>query len=652
MARCNTLMQRICAAVVVSFALAGMARAGEPAAPKPMAETLPDGTIMFAQITPWSDWSRDFSKTSLARIFSEPEVKTFLAGPFAQISQLIKRVTETNQPEKKADPAPAADPNTSNAISYSLDMLGTIAPGPHGIAVRFSEEDARAKRPPAVAVILGINEEKNVETYKNLVSSALKTALENWKIDAIQVVDDHPEAKTVSVRLSSKGEQPTIICVTLFHGRLILANELLLAKQIVAGLEGKLEKKLSDTEAYKRCELAGDEHLTAYMDIASLRTALGALEKVAGNPPDQLDDFFVLSGLNKSIAVAWSLKMRDKTFESRTAIFSQGEREGIMGMLSETPLSADTLKLSPKASPLAAGFNIRPDRVMKFVRDAVLAVQGKQGLDNLNKIEETMNKELGRDLKRDVEAAFGTEFILTSLAGLENVSEASAVAAGLSVKDAAKADEVLDAVLKRYAGMTDAKGVAANLYKILEHDGKKIRYLEMQKIGGVIPVTPAFVITDNRLIVAFDVVTLKRAMKQVKDGPSLSDSDAFKAALAQTGDKMGPMFSYIDWAFFYKSAYNFSTGWVRLIAPTDVLKQFGVDMNLLPPTETVAQHLFPGLSVAQVKPNGIVLTSRSPLPSFEVLSPPVAAATAVFAAFRPLLAPVKVTPPAPAPANR
>jgi hypothetical protein len=62
-----------------------------------------------------------------------------------------------------------------------------------------------------------------------------------------------------------------------------------------------------------------------------------------------------------------------------------------------------------------------------------------------------------------------------------------------------------------------------------------------------------------------------------------------------------------------------------------------VDMNLLPETATVSQHLFPGLSVAQITPTGIVLTSRSPLPSFEVLSPPVAAVSAVFNTFKPFL---------------
>jgi hypothetical protein len=626
------------AALVLGFAMAGVARAED--ASKPVAEILPDGTIMFVQITPWADWSRDFSKTALAKVFSEPEVKKFMAGPFSQISQIIKRLTESKQPDDR-NPPPPPEPGAANAISHALDTLASVTPGPHALAVRFSEDDARAKRPPAVAVIVGVSGEKNIEGYTALISTALKTALDNWKIDAIKVVDDLPGAKAVTVRISDKGDHPSLLCVTLFRGRLIVSNEMELARQIISGVEGKLAKKLADSDAYKRCELAGDEHLTAYLDIAGLRSAMGVLEKVAGNPPEQTDDFFVLSGLNKSIAVAWSLKMNDKSFESRTAIFFQGDREGIMGMLDEKPLSAATLKLCPKNTPLAVGFNIRSDRVMKFLRDAIKAARGKEGIDKLTALEDSMNKDLGRNLQHDVEAAFGTEFILTSMAGLENVNDVSALAVGLSVKDSAKADELLDSVLKRFAGMTDPKGVAVNVYKVLEHEGLKIRYLEMPRIGGLIPVTPAFAVADNRLIAALDVVTLKRAIKQVKDGPSLLDGEAFKAALAQAGGKMGPMFSYIDWAYFYKSAYNFSTGWARLIMPADLLKQLGIDLNLLPPTETVAQHLFPGLTVAQVKPNGIVLFSRSPLPSIEVLTPPLAAITAVFAAFRPLLTPGK-----------
>jgi len=62
-------------------------------------------------------------------------------------------------------------------------------------------------------------------------------------------------------------------------------------------------------------------------------------------------------------------------------------------------------------------------------------------------------------------------------------------------------------------------------------------------------------------------------------------------------------------------------------------------MNLLPSTETVSQHLFPGISVARITPNGVMMTSRSPLPSMEVIAPPMAAVTAVFASFRPFVMP-------------
>jgi len=141
-----------------------------------------------------------------------------------------------------------------------------------------------------------------------------------------------------------------------------------------------------------------------------------------------------------------------------------------------------------------------------------------------------------------------------------------------------------------------------------------------------------------------DVPSLKRAMKTLKegkDGKSLHSAEIFKTALAQTGGNMGPMFSYVDWAYVYKAGFNLTTTTLKLIAPTDVLREIGINMNLVPSTETVAQHLFPGLSVAQITPNGIVLISRSPLPSLEVLSPPLAAVTAVFASFRPFTAPEK-----------
>ncbi|HYF48223.1 MAG TPA: hypothetical protein VEJ63_02390, partial [Planctomycetota bacterium] len=60
--------------------------AAEPAPVQKLADVLPDGTIMYAELAPWSKWSKDMGDTAIAKIFAEPEVRQFLAGPFSQIS--------------------------------------------------------------------------------------------------------------------------------------------------------------------------------------------------------------------------------------------------------------------------------------------------------------------------------------------------------------------------------------------------------------------------------------------------------------------------------------------------------------------------------------------------------------------------------------
>ena len=387
--------------------------------------------------------------------------------------------------------------------------------------------------------------------------------------------------------------------------------------------------------------LVGDEHLIAFLDVAGLQKALGSVERPA-DAPNQLDDFFVLAGLNKTVAVAWSLKMNGPAFESRTAIFTQGERQGLLGTLSEEPVSLAALKLCARTTPLAAAFRLQPEKVLPFIRNAVKALQGQKGLEDLNTVEKQLNAELGKDLEKEVRAAFGNEVVITSLAQMENagpIGAVSAFAASLSIQDAKRAEELLTQVLSRVAAKMDPNNVAGNVLKETDFEGSRIRYVTPPRIAGLLAISPAFMIAENRLVMALDVPTLKRAVKILKSAETLADSEAFKSGLAGVGGKLGPMFSYVDWTYMYKSMFSLSAATLKLIAPTDILKEIGIDMNLLPSTETVSQHLFPGISVARITPNGVMMTSRSPLPSMEVIAPPMAAVTAVFASFRPFVMP-------------
>jgi hypothetical protein len=590
-------------------------------------DILPDGTIMYAEIAPWENWSRDFAKTSLAKIFAEPEVRQFLAGPFSQISYLIRQTTGQKPVEAPRKP----DEPAANAFSTVMDVASQFTPGPFAVAVRFSPEDAQAGRMPAVAVIAGMSQRKDFNNIMPMVDMLLQAS----KFDAVAVTD-YQGVKLITVKRTLANGKELTSALTFHNGRMIVATDVTLCQQILDGMAGTLARKLSGSETFKNCGLAGNEHLIAFLDVAGLKSAFGAMEKPLPDAPNQIDDFFVLAGLNKSIAVAWSLRMNGPAFESRTAIFSKGEREGLLGTLDEEPLSAGAIKHVPQGAPFAVGFRLRSQRILPFVRQTVKALQGPKGLEHFDEVEKQLSAELGRELDKEVQGALGGEVVISSVAGAELVSPLSALSAAtmsLSVKDAAKANELLGQLLTRYA---KSAGGGAEV-KEVEFDGAKIRYLPGRKMGGIVDISPAFVIADNHLLIALDVPTLKKSMNILKNGPSLADSDAFKTALTGVGGKIGPMFSYVDWAFAYRSVFSVGASALKLVAPTDVLKDIGVDLNLLPETSTISQHLFPGLSVAQITPTGIVLTSRSPLPSIEVLSPPLAAVSAVFNTFKPFL---------------
>jgi hypothetical protein len=171
-------------------------------------------------------------------------------------------------------------------------------------------------------------------------------------------------------------------------------------------------------------------------------------------------------------------------------------------------------------------------------------------------------------------------------------------------------------------------------------EGTPIRYFNTSAMAGIVSVSPAFAVQGDRAVIALDVPTLKSALRTLQNGPWLADSDAFKTALSNTAGRTGSAFSYMDWPVIYKGVYNAGKGALAVV-PAGLLNRAGVDVNVLPSADSVASHLCPSLSVARATPNGVVLTSRSPLPSMEVIAPPLAAVTAVFASFKPFVLPEK-----------
>lgn len=140
--------------------------------------------------------------------------------------------------------------------------------------------------------------------------------------------------------------------------------------------------------------------------------------------------------------------------------------------------------------------------------------------------------------------------------------------------------------------------------------------------------------------------TLKSVLLAQKTA-CLANSEKFKAALAPAGGRPGAVMLYVDWGQVYALAFNMGAKAMKLLGTTEALNKLGIDINMLPSPESVTKHLFPSLAVAQTTPGGLVLTSRGPLPSAEVLAPPISAIASAIAAFTAGAEEEKLQPPPP-----
>ncbi|MGD0089042.1 MAG: hypothetical protein ABSE73_03910 [Planctomycetota bacterium] len=644
----------------------GAARAGEAAQNPRIPDLLPEGTVMLIHVAPWEQWANDFRQTAPAQIWNEPEVRAFLEGPWNRLSAPAKRAEQAKPAgEAKVLAAPGvagevlagakAFFETLGGLVQSIrdiklekplaDMLDSMARGPFTIAVRYSAEDARAQKSPAIIAIVGKGYPKDADAQLQALAGYLKdkdfkirlfgTDLTTVKlsVDALSITESRG-VKLVSIAPTQDGKRRNLLTLAFFNDRLLVSNDEDLCKEVIDGMSGMLARKLSDSALFKNCRLAGDEHMLAYLDIPSLQKALGAGQPAPAGKQSPLEQFLTQAGLNQATAVAWSLKLNGLAFESRTAIFTQGERQGFLGTFGEGQLSDDALKLCPANTPFAAGVRLKPDCVLPFMRSVFRALQGERGLANFDAVE----KELaGRNLEKELGEAFSGEVVITSLAAQADsgpVGPMSAFAASLGVKDKDKAAKLLEDLLPLLAKKADAAGGGLKKFE----GTPAIRYFEAPVMAGLVPVAPAFALQDERLIMAVDVPAARNALHILQKGPWLTKSENFTKALQNSGGQIGSAFSYVDWGQIYKAVFNVGTGALRMVAPTGVLNQAGIDLNLLPSTEAVASNLCPGLSVVRVENNGVFLASRSPVPSIEVCSPPLAAVTAVLASLRPAAA--------------
>ncbi len=82
-------------------------------------------------------------------------------------------------------------------------------------------------------------------------------------------------------------------------------------------------------------------------------------------------------------------------------------------------------------------------------------MQGDKGLEHFDQVEKQLSTELGRDLDKELQGAFGEEVVVSSSTGAKELNASLERHRGRSrrhfpVKDAAKTEELLTQLLTRF----------------------------------------------------------------------------------------------------------------------------------------------------------------------------------------------------------
>jgi len=213
----------------------------------------------------------------------------------------------------------------------------------------------------------------------------------------------------------------------------------------------------------------------------------------------------------------------------------------------------------------------------------------------------------GFDLEKDLLAKLGPDWTMCDLAAAGGLVPGMALIVGVRDHDGfAATHEKLLALVKRVGAASETKAtVATTTYR-----GRAIHTLSVSGPGMVLPITPAWCLLDDRLVVTLS----PQAVKSLVDGTDAPGPAAFAAEVSALGDAEADYVGIVDTRAVFRTlstAYEFAVPLARQGAQGSGIRIAPPD---LPPASAVAPFLAPSVTVLRHEADGIRFRGTTTLP--------------------------------------
>jgi hypothetical protein len=510
---------------------------------------LPRTTIAFVHLSDFNRTRAEWRQTDIYKLFQEPAVRDFLNRPLSKV------------PQRDATSQTIAGIEKLSVKDAFVAVTSIANNEPHlvgGFRFRGSDSDA----------------EKVIARWRS------------------QLVRDSAQRETVDYeqhKIDIVGTAPNQIA-TVYDGQWFFAsNDLAELKAVLDRADGGEKDQILKSDETLRAALT---HMPASYALLFYIQPKSLAEKVADAGrqlpgPDFQRKFGVAGNAIQQIHSVCgatrfeSGKMRDVLFV------------GVPRSQPEGKLTRSSFDLGTADTFLYLATLINPDSVARIDR---------AGLPTGTWLEKVFDAAARGGVRADDwKAAFDLE--LGSLADWPQSARWPSITATLPVKDfasAAKVVEVMTHAIDEDAAWTrtEKKGVV---------------YFYMQTPAALLAITPTIALSDQRLVVGLDSVSVESAItRNAKSRSGLTDSPTYKSA-ARAVPAPTSAFAYVDTALLYSRLDAALRPMLLMSAAFMPAISDYVDVGKLPPPEIVAKHLSPIISSQRYEGDGYVTESVGPV---------------------------------------
>lgn len=531
------------------------------------ADLLPESTLLFLDITDFSKSRDDFSKTELYALWEEPEVQAFLKKPLDSL--------------RESPSHPGTDSGTAAILDFAMNTAqGEVFLGLTHVTILPSLN---------VGLVVGAD-----TGHKKLQAAAGLYKLEG-SLKKANPNGDFEDKSYLGIKYTVWQITPDLpICHAFFNSLVVFTLGEDTMRDMIASYTGQVPpnfKRLSTSARFANAQHHAAKNYN-FLGYANVEQVLGLFGPLLAFSPQTSGAFQKLDGMD---AAAFSMTFVDRGVED----------VGFLSYSRNAPKPA--LPTKQKTLVLTS-----PDTLFYSVGSANLATVYEEGMQALSQSGNTSImlsvgqfqqalRTHGIHMREDILQEFGPETAVIASWRTGARSPDVAFVAEIAHEDKLRPalDNAMNA-LKQSALGDDEKAP----WDETESAGHTLRTV---RVGAGL-LAPTYTTTSQFFILANTPDYARELLAHViASKPTLAASAAYQESIKRVPAN-GSSYGYADLRGLFEPLYAITKSAASQNGNNDF-----VDMDKLPPTETISKHLFPFVSATVSKPGQVTATSFSPV---------------------------------------